>query len=214
MVVRTKKTKLSLLIKELTSIEVSFINHLKTLGEFFRRLRQENTQEAIVRKYDDLLNTSWRFFESHYCQFQSIDSMIYDPLKKLSQWFSLYSDETFFQSIFQFARLYRQFEKWGGEVECEKWMNKWNWKEKNCEEWGPVIFLQRLPQLHLLVTETEKELTDPEIVSLSSKIKEKIQIFHEEMRKFDLLEETSCLNQKEKLSNLIEYAKMQGRHAS
>lgn len=209
----TKTAKFSYLLNEFFEVEQSFTQNAKTVTFIFQQLHELYPSEQIFEYYTLYLKNALPHFETLSAHFNAIiqDSSL-DSTNKIEQIMMLYCPDWYYQFLFDFTVLYQQFERWGGEFECEKWMQKAQRFSKSITKevhsiYSPLIFIQRLPQLTLMVQELTKYSSDLKIQELGNTIKEKIEAVRERKRKIAIVEEISYLLSQENEENADENQK-------
>lgn len=193
--------------------EQSFTKNAKIIAFIFNQLYDHYPAESLFEQYDRDLKMALPHFESLSTDFKTI---VQDPtlegINKIEQIAALYCSDPYYQSLSHFILLHKQFERWGGEFEYEKWIRETHLFSADIMQethgiYSPIIFIQRLPQLALMVQELIKLTADLKIQALGNAIKGKIEAIHARKRKIEALEEISYLLSQESEGDVEEIQK-------
>lgn len=193
------ETKLNALLGELLKTEESFTKNAQIIQFIFKALFESYPNEQIFEQYDLYLKRALPIYEKVYAQsrFISHNSSL-NAREKIHQITALYSSELYTHSFSNFILFYRQFECWGGEVEYEKWVQKSSLFSseimKNVyEKYTPMIFIQRLPQLSMIIHECAEHTADRDVQSIDKLIRATTKEMNEKRIKIEIVSDISHL---------------------
>jgi len=178
------KNYLQRLLNEILSSEVSFLGCARIIGVVFEKLCISYPEEKIFKSYDSQLKIALPQFEKFYTQFSLISQIsCLDFIEKIEQLALLYKTEFYYQAISDLSLLYLDFEWWGGEFEYERSVKKKIFLSVEVmngidSQYSPILFLQRLPQMAMLMHEAAKYHPNSIIQSTENTMRESLEKTH------------------------------------